>query len=84
MLLLGAMVLIGGDGQARLFAAVMLLNPADVFRILNMFSTSELRAYYGLATTLPDALTDPLPMGGVMFAWILVPLFAAIWRFKKL
>ncbi len=84
LLLLGTMVLVGGDGQAQLFAGAMLLNPADVFRILNIFSSSELKAFYGLATTLPDALTDPLPMGAVMFGWIVLPLIAAIWRFKKI
>ncbi|MCL2657524.1 MAG: ABC transporter permease [Betaproteobacteria bacterium] len=84
LLLLSAMVMIGGDSYANLFAGVMLFNPADVFRILNIFSSSELKAYYGLASALPEHLTDPLPMGGVMLAWIVVPLLIAIVRFKKL
>jgi Cu-processing system permease protein len=39
----------------RGFAYLLLLNPADVFRILNVFSLDDVRTLYGLATVVPEA-----------------------------
>ncbi|MBS0469213.1 MAG: ABC transporter permease, partial [Proteobacteria bacterium] len=64
------------------FAWLLLLNPADVFRILNVFSLEDVRTLYGLASVVPQSLGNPLTMGGVMAAWIAVPLVLANWRFK--
>ncbi|MCG9054176.1 ABC transporter permease [Laribacter hongkongensis] len=83
LLLLGTMVLTGGEGGAGIFVIALFLNPADVFRILNVFSSSELKAFYGLATVLPDTLTQPALLGSVMLAWIVVPLAVAVRRFKQ-
>lgn len=84
MLLLGAMVLLASDGYANVFVGALLFNPTDVFRILNIFSSAQLKSFYGLAAVLPDSLTHPLSLGAVMLAWIVCPLLLAIWRFKKL
>ncbi len=48
---------------ATLFPYLLLLNPADVFRILNMFSLDDVRTLYGLATVLPAALASPGVLG---------------------
>ncbi len=86
LLLLGLLVasggelggLLGGDG----FAYLLLLNPADVFRILNVFSLDDMARLYGLASVVPPALGNPWLMGGAMLAWIGAPLALAGWRFK--
>jgi Cu-processing system permease protein len=86
LLLLGLLVasggelggLLGGDG----FAYLLLLNPADVFRILNVFSLDDMARLYGLASVVPPALGNPWLMGGAMLAWIAAPLALAGWRFK--
>ncbi len=86
LLLLGLLVasggelggLLGGDG----FAYLLLLNPADVFRILNVFSLDDMARLYGLASVVPPALGNPWLMGGAMLAWIVAPLALAGWRFK--
>jgi Cu-processing system permease protein len=63
-------------------AYLLLLNPADVFRILNVFSLEDVRTLYGLTSIVPPALAKPWLMGSVMAAWIVAPLVLASWRFK--
>src|SRR3990167_8718030 len=82
LLLLGALVGTGGRFGGEVFAWLLLLNPADVFRILNVFSLEDVRTLYGLASIVPPTMGSPAAMGGVMLAWIVVPLGLANWRFK--
>lgn len=83
LLLLGALVVTGGQWGGEIFPYLLLANPADVFRILNIFSLDDVRTLYGLATVFPRALADPWLLGLVMLAWIVVPLGIASWRFRK-
>ena len=83
LLLLGALVATGGSYGGDAFAYLLLLNPADVFRILNVFSLEDVRTLYGLASIVPPALAKPWLMGAVMLAWIVVPLALARWRFRS-
>ncbi|MDP2325061.1 MAG: ABC transporter permease subunit [Gammaproteobacteria bacterium] len=82
LLLLGALVAGGGDGVGAVLPYLLLLNPADVFRILNIFGMVDIRTAYGLATVFPQALASPWLLGGVMGFWVVTPLAAALWRFK--
>lgn len=82
LLLLGALVLTSGDYGGAVFPYLLLLNPADIFRVLNIFSLEEVRTFYGLATVFPEALSHPAALGAMMVAWIVGPLAVAIWRFK--
>ncbi|MDD2881127.1 MAG: ABC transporter permease subunit [Rhodoferax sp.] len=83
LLLLAALVSTGGAYGGDAFAYMLLLNPADVFRILNVFALEDVRTLYGLASIVPPALGKPWLMGSVMLAWIVVPLALARWRFKS-
>lgn len=83
LLLLGALVGTGGSYGGDIFAYLLLLNPTDVFRILNVFSMDDVRTLYGLSSIVPAALAKPWLMGSVMFAWIVVPLALARWRFNS-
>jgi Cu-processing system permease protein len=82
LLLLGLLVASEGSFAPDLVPLLLLLNPADVFRILNIFNLEEVRTLYGLATVFPEGLANPWLLGGVMLAWILAPLGIAAWRFK--
>ncbi|HOL38128.1 MAG TPA: ABC transporter permease [Rubrivivax sp.] len=82
LLLLGALVLSGGRGVGEVVPYLLLLNPADVFRVLNIFTMADVAVLYGLATVVPPALADPRLLGAVMAAWIVAPLGIAAWRFK--
>ena len=80
--LLGVLVLSGGSFGEDLFPLLLLLNPADVFRILNIFSMEDIKAFYGLATVFPASLSNPWLLGSMMAAWIVMPLTVALRRFK--
>lgn len=83
LLLLGALVASGGSFGADAFPYLLLLNPADVFRILNVFHSDQVRTLYGLTTVFPERLANPGLLGAVMVAWIALPLGLATWRFRR-
>ena len=83
LLVLGVLVVTGGQWGGEALPYVMLFNPADVFRILNIFTLDEVRTLYGLATVFPAALAQPWLLGLVMAAWIALPLAIAAWRFRR-
>ncbi len=83
LLLLGVLVVTGGSYGGEALPYLLLLNPADVFRILNIFSLDDVRTLYGLATVFPRALAEPWLLTLVMLAWIVAPLGVASWRFRK-
>lgn len=82
LLLVGGLVLTGGGRVAAAFPYLLLVNPADVFRILNVFNLEEVNSIYGLATVLPAALANPWLLSSFMLASIIATLSFAAWRFK--
>jgi len=82
LLLLGLVVASDGRLKRGVLPALLMLNPADVFRILNIFGMEEVRRIYGLATVLPEAMTSPWLMAAALGLWIVAPLAVATWRFK--
>jgi Cu-processing system permease protein len=80
LVLLGALVATEGRYLGEIFPVLLMLNPADVFRILNVYGMEELRTLYGLATVMPEALASPWLLGAAMLAWIVVPLALAYAR----
>jgi Cu-processing system permease protein len=83
LVLLGALVVGGAAVAADAFPYLLLLNPADVFRILNIFGLDEVRTMYGLTTVFPERLASPGLLGAVMLVWIALPLGLATWRFRQ-
>lgn len=80
--LLGILVASGGQMGGEVFSLLLFANPADVFRIINVFGMEEVRSFYGLASVFPPALARPWLLFGAMGAWIAAPLLLATWRFK--
>jgi len=83
LLLLGVLVVTGGMYGGEIFPYLLLLNPADVFRILNIFTLDDVRNLYGLATVFPTAIAETWVLTLVMLGWIAAPLGLAAWRFRK-
>lgn len=83
LLLLGGLVLTGGQVGAAVTPYLLLLNPADVFRILNIFGLDDVRTLYGLSTVFPEQLANPTLLGAVMLGWIVAPLALASWKLRK-
>ncbi|WP_187362642.1 ABC transporter permease [Massilia rubra] len=82
LLLMGALVLSQGRLSSNAFAALLMLNPADVFRLLNIFSSEQAQSLYGLATVMPGGLLDPAALLAIMAAWVVIPFLLANWSFK--
>lgn len=82
LLLLGILVVSAGRFSLNAFPVLLLLNPADIFRILNIFGYEDVRRLYGLATVFPETLANPWLLGSFMVFWIIAPLVVAAWRFK--
>lgn len=82
MVLMGVLVLSQGALDSSVFGILLMLNPADVFRLLNIFSSEQVQGLFGLATVMPEHMTNPALLAGVMLAWIVVPFAIASWRFK--
>ena len=80
--LLGVLVGTAGRYGGEMFPYFLLLNPTDVFRILNVFSAEGVRSAYGLVSVVPPVLLRLDVLTGVMLAWIGLPLLIAKWRFK--
>jgi len=82
LLLMGALVMSQGRLGSTLFGTILMLNPADVFRLMNIFSSEQVQTMYGLATVMPGPLTNPLVLLAIMLAWIAAPFFIAIRRYR--
>jgi Cu-processing system permease protein len=83
LLLLGALVATGGAWAGDSVAWLLMLNPADVYRVLNVFSLDDVRVMYGLTSVVPTALARPSLLVFFMLLWIALPLALAGWRFKR-
>jgi len=82
LILLGILVATEGRYTGAAFPVLLLLNPADIYRILNVFSLEEVKALYGLATVFPESLANPWVLGTTMLLWIVAPLAIAYARFR--
>jgi Cu-processing system permease protein len=83
LLLVGMLVVVGGGGfVGRIFPLLMLLNPADIFRILNVYNLEEVRSLYGLATVMPETLASYWALGLGLVFWIVIPLVIAYKHFR--
>jgi Cu-processing system permease protein len=63
--------------------ALLLLNPADAFRLFNMTATESVSVYSGMAGPGdPSGMTSAVLLGSLA-AWILVPLILAVAVFHR-
>lgn len=84
LVLLGVLAATEGRGMvASLFPWVLLANPADVFRLLNLSAFGEVRQFSGLAGLARDQLVSPAALAAALAAWIAVPLGLAAWVFRR-
>jgi Cu-processing system permease protein len=83
LVVLGVLVATGGAWAGDSVAWLLMLNPADVFRILNIFSLEDVRVMYGLTSVVPATLARPWILISAMSFWIVAPLVIAAWRFRR-
>lgn len=80
--LLGVLVASAGSHAFNWAPYALLLNPADVFRVINVFGADALRSSFGLGTLVARGWNTPATLYGVLLAWIVAPLGVALWRFR--
>ena len=82
--LLGLLVADGGRFVTpRLFGALLLLNPADAFRLLNLAGFEDARLVAGLAGVDAGAAGHPAAALAALAAWVLLPLGLTGWIFAR-
>lgn len=80
--MLGALVAAGSGAAADWLPWLLLLNPTDVFRLINLTGFESAKAYSGLTAIAGADLFSPRLLSAVLLAWVIVPLGAAIWFFR--
>ena len=81
--LMGGLVASQGRVGAQLFAALLLLNPADIYRLFNLTSFENIRAFSGMAGLSASMRFSPLLLLAVLAAWAAIPLAIAAGIFKR-
>jgi Cu-processing system permease protein len=84
MALLGLLVADAGQHlTSRTVDALLLLNPADAYRLFNLAGLADVRLLSGMAALGGESgLAPPWLLGGLV-AWVLVPLAAATVLFSR-
>lgn len=78
MALLGLLVVDQGKTvTAPILNALLLLNPADAYRVLNLTGSGEVAQFTGMAGVTQDAATSPLVLITALLLWTAVPLVGA-------
>lgn len=67
----------------RWLSALLLLNPADAYRLFNMTSTESVSVYSGMAGLGDPSGLAPATLLAALAAWILVPLLLAVAVFQR-
>ncbi|NLD68185.1 MAG: ABC transporter permease [Limnobacter sp.] len=79
-------VLVADQGRLvgeQALSALLLLNPADAYRLFNMTASESVSVYSGMAGP-GDASSLPAPVFlAALVAWVLVPLVLAILAFQR-
>ncbi len=81
--LIGVVLLTKGEIGVNFFSALLLLNPVDVYRLLNFISIGEFKIIVGLASVeFSGYINTPLLLLTALF-WTLIPLGFGYLLFKK-
>lgn len=79
-------ILVADQGQRvtqGVLDVLLLLNPADVYRIFNMTASDSVAVYSGLAGPGSAASQPPAVLLAVLAAWVVVPLAFAVLAFRR-
>jgi len=84
LLLLG-LVLIDSEHNVstEVFSLFLLLNPADVYRLFNLAGSEAASLVSGSLGTLESPLLSSGILLAVLGLWVILPLLASIWIFKR-
>ena len=84
MALLGLLVVDQGQIlSGGLLNALLLLNPADAYRLFNLTGTAGVSAFSGMAGMAQNNTLNPTALIAALAAWALVPLGIAAFAFSR-
>jgi Cu-processing system permease protein len=84
LLLLGAVMMDSGDHlNSQLFAVLMLLNPADTYRLFNLAGSEAANMVTGAAGLLDTSSLNWQILIGLLALWLVVPLSLAALIFQR-
>ena len=73
----------GATLNAGTVSLVMMLNPADIYRMLNLTATPDIAALAGMASMTGKAVPTSAALVAALAAWVLLPLFLASAVFSR-
>jgi Cu-processing system permease protein len=84
MALLGGLVADQGRNVTpSMLNALLLLNPADVYRLLNLTTSNDVSGFAGVAGLGDSAGLGPWALMGALAAWMVAPLAASVALFAR-
>jgi Cu-processing system permease protein len=83
LLLMGLLIGTKGWIDATVFPYLLLANPADIYRLLNLTAFDNIRSFSGMAGLSEQAQFSPLTLVTALVVWIGVPLTLAGLRFGR-
>jgi Cu-processing system permease protein len=81
--LVGLLVASKGGVGADIFPALLLLNPADAYRLFNLTAFENVRQVSGMGGLAASAHFSPAVLLAALAGWIVLPLGAAIAVFQR-
>jgi Cu-processing system permease protein len=81
--LMGLLVASKGGVGADVFPSLLLLNPADAYRLFNLSAFENVRQISGLSGLAASAQFSPMVLIGVLLIWIAAPLAATVLVFNR-
>lgn len=81
--LMGVLVATKGWIDDRVFPYLLLANPADIYRLLNLTAFENVRKFSGMAGLSEQAHFAPWVLLVGLLVWIALPLSLAGWRFAR-
>jgi Cu-processing system permease protein len=81
--LMGTLVASKGGIGADLFPGLLLLNPADAYRLFNLTAFENVRKISGMSGLSAAAHFAPSTLVAVLVAWIILPLLTTIAVFNR-
>ncbi len=81
--LIGVLIITKGAIGTDVLSVLLMLNPVDVYRIMNFISIGETSAFIGLASVEFPAYMNAGVLWGISMIWIIAPLVISYYYFKK-
>ena len=81
--LVGLLIITKGVVGNEVFSALLVLNPVDVYRVLNFLSIGELRVFLGLAAVELSGYMNTPVLWVITLLWVVTPLYLSYYFFNK-